>query len=728
MNEFVEQFLVECRELVAQATDDLIALDEHGANRERLDSAFRAFHTLKGAAGIVEFAAMGRAFHAAEDLLAAFRTSQEALHPSVVGECLACLDVTSRWLDAMETSGEVPPAAEADADQIIARLRLAVDGDAPDQPQPAGAANDWLTALRGAAGPDADRARTALRYRPQADAFFEGQDPLARIAALDGLLALDLRLVAPADLESLNPFTCGLDIRALTSVRIDGVRRAMADLGNQVEFVEQTAGPVEPEQPSLTRELLEAQALLAANAEPTGLTGRLASAGRCAANVLRHGGDDAGANKVEAAATRAIEARSGQPLIAAIRQALAPPTAASVAIMAVQPIVPRALRVDMERIDALVKLAGELIVAKNALGHAAGQLRAGIDAADVAPTLRHLHAQFDRLTAELQSAVLRIRVLPLRSVFRRFPKLVRETAADLGKTVRLITEGDATEADATIVDALFEPLLHVLRNALDHGIEDAGRRAAAGKSAIGTIILQARRDADNVVIEVIDDGGGIDPSQIRVLAQRRGVVTLAALEAMSDDEAIDLVFAPGFSTAAVVTGLSGRGVGMDAVRSAVAQLGGQVTLDSRLGQGTTVRLTLPFSLMLTRVMTVEVGGQNFGLLLDAVVETAIVDRERIVEVGAARAFVLRDRTVPLVSLADTLGVVPDGPAASHARVVVVSTGGHIGALEVDRLGERIDVMLKPMQGLLGDMRGVAGTTLLGDGRVLVVLDIQELFN
>jgi two-component system, chemotaxis family, sensor kinase CheA len=393
------------------------------------------------------------------------------------------------------------------------------------------------------------------------------------------------------------------------------------------------------------------------------------------------------------------------------------------------PVAPRALRVDMDRIDALVKLTGELIVVKNAIGHAAKLVHENEDPRAVTATLREQHALFERLATELQSAVLRIRVLPLRSVFRRFPRLVREIAGSVGKTVRLITEGESTEADATIVDALFEPLLHVLRNAVDHGIEPPEQRASAGKPAMGTLILRARRDADAVKIEVEDDGGGIDVDRVRAVARARGIATAESLTAMTDAEALGLVFAAGFSTASTVSNLSGRGVGMDSVRTAVARLGGQVTLESQPGIGTRVGLVLPFSLMMTRVMTVEVAGQAFGLPLDNVVETTIVPRDRIVPIGAGQAFVLRNQTVPLIDLADTLGIQrTDRLRQGQAKVVVALAAGQIGAIEVDRLGERMDVMLTPMEGLLNGMKGVSGTTLLGDGRVLIVLDVQEILS
>ena len=233
--------------------------------------------------------------------------------------------------------------------------------------------------------------------------------------------------------------------------------------------------------------------------------------------------------------------------------------------------------------------------------------------------------------------------------------------------------------------------------------------------------------AENVHIELEDDGGGIDVDRVRAVAGARGVATEEALAAMTDGEVIDLIFAAGFSTAATVTDLSGRGVGMDSVRTAVERLGGTVRLQSRPRLGTTVSLILPFSLMMTRVMTVEVAGQMFGLPLDNVVETTIVDRDVIVAIGSAQAFLLRGRTIPLVDLADILSIARDVSDQKVARVAIVSAAGQIGAIEVDRLGERLDVMLKPMEGLLGGMRGVAGTTLLGDGRVLVVLDVQEIF-
>jgi two-component system chemotaxis sensor kinase CheA len=296
----------------------------------------------------------------------------------------------------------------------------------------------------------------------------------------------------------------------------------------------------------------------------------------------------------------------------------------------------------------------------------------------------------------------------------------------LGKPARLLTEGDATEADKAIVESLFEPLLHVMRNALDHGIEDAATRAAAGKPPSATIQLRAGRDGDRVLIEVEDDGGGIDVDRVRAVALARGVAKAEALADMSEQGIVDLIFAPGFSTAEAVSSLSGRGVGMDAVRSAVARMGGRVAVESRRGAGTTVRFVLPFTVMMSAVMTVEAGGQLFGIPMEAVLETVRVAPDAIAPVGASRAFVLRDRTIPLIDLTEVLGAARVSDRPGNASVVVVTAAGQVGGLEVDRLGSRMDIMLKPMDGLLAGAAGIAGTTLLGDGRVLIVLDLQTL--
>ena len=631
MNEFVEQFLIESRELVAQGNDDLLALEEHPNDRERLDGAFRGFHTLKGAAGIVDFVAMSRALHAAEDVLSAVRSNSAPVTPALINLCLACLDQVSAWIDRMRSTGEVPADADAEADDLVRRFAALASPDTTPRTQ---------------------------------------QDPASATRRID----------TPAGLSAIG------------------------------------------------RTLLEAQKLMLAEPATDGAAARLESASRIAANVLRHHGRSLDLTDLEGPLQSSLVAGNAEAMIAAIDrilESLTEPAPEQPGTLAPQAPV-ATLRVDVDRIDTLVRLTGELLIAKNAIGHSAERAQGNGDPRALAVALKNQHLALDRLVGELQRSVFSLRVLPLQHAFQRFPRLVREMATALGKPARLVIEGATTEADKTIVEAIAEPLLHVLRNGLDHGLEDAAERAALGKPATATIHLRAERQGDHVVIEVEDDGRGIDMARVRDIARLRNVAPEAAIAAMSDEEAIGLIFAPGFSTASQVTDLSGRGVGMDVVRTTIERLGGRVSLLSKPQRGTTVRFTLPFTVMMTQVLTVEAAGQVFGVPLEAVVETVRVGRGAISPVGAARAMVLRDRTVPVVDLGQALGRQPSA-SESDANVLIVAVAGQLGGLEVDRLGDRVDVMLKPPEGLLAGIPGIDGTTLLGDGRVLIVLDLSTIF-
>jgi two-component system chemotaxis sensor kinase CheA len=729
MNEFVEQFLIECRELVEQGTHDLLTLEGAPDDIGGVDGAFRAFHTLKGAAGIVDFDAMGRALHAAEDVLSTMRTGSQPVTPEVISVCLSCLDQVVQWLDAMEGGGEIPAGADAEADVVVSRFKKAVAAPALVAPITQTDWADLLVRRRPASG-----ASVAIRYAPEPDAFFRNEDPLAVLEQIPGLIGLDvLNAEALPALEDLDPFASHLVFGALARCTAEAAGDALRGVIDQVQIVtlRLPSPPTGSSLSDLARELLEAQLLLLAEAAPEGLMGRLASAGRVGANVLKHAGRVDETERLQAVCADCLKSCDPAPLKDALRRVLAgsleaPPRGPAAAEAAPIEVTARTLRVDVERIDALVSLAGELMVAKNALGHAAAIAQAGAGSSDLAQMLKDQHASLGRLVDELQRSVLNVRVLPMRYVFQRFPRLVREMVVSLGKPAQLITEGDETEADKAVVESLFEPLLHVLRNAIDHGVETPAARAAAGKPASATVRLRAARHGEHVIIDITDDGGGIDVARVRKVAEERGVAAPEALDAMTEQAVMDLVFAPGFSTAANVTALSGRGVGMDAVRSAIEGLGGKVTITSRRGEGAMVRFALPFAVMKSRVLTVEAGGQMFGIPLDAVQETVRINRDRIAPIGAAQAFVLRNRTIPVIDLAQILGARGERPSGPLANIVVACIDGQVGGLEVAALGERLDVMLKPMTGLLSGMPGIAGTTLLGDGRVLIVLDLQAL--
>lgn len=626
MNEFLEAFLQEARELVEQASGDLLAVERRHDDKGRIDSAFRAFHTLKGSAGIVEFDAMARLLHAAEDVLGRVRNGTEPVTGPLISRCLACLDQVLVWLRYIEEHGKLPED-DAGADRLVAAF-----AGASEPP-------------RAASEPNSD--------------------------ATDDL-------------------------------------------------------------PKAARELLETQITLLESEENEGARGRFASAANVVLNVLRACGRTEQAAAFEGKYQECARGGTFGGLAEAVRalcSVTAPQDSASERPFetASQEASIRTLRVDVERVDALVKLAGEMTIVRNALAHAVRLAQNGEASVTLAALLKSQHAALDRLVDELQISALNIRVLPMRHVFQRFPRLVRDLAGQLGKTVRLIIDGEDTEADKTVVENLAEPLIHVIRNAIDHGVEAEAQRVKHGKAATGTIRISAHREGDNVIVVVADDGAGIDSARIRAIAAERQVLPPDAIQSLSDEEAVNLIFLPGFSTASVVTGLSGRGVGMDAVRSAVERLGGRVSIQSNPGHGTNVRFSLPFSVIVSQVMTASAAGQDFGVPLEHVVETIRVPANRVIPVGEAHAFVLRDVTIPLIDLAQIVGGAKSFPSLRpDYDVMIVAVEGQLTGLVVDRLGERMDVMLKPLDGLIAGTPGIAGTTLVADGRVLLVLDLPEL--
>jgi two-component system, chemotaxis family, sensor kinase CheA len=725
MNELLVQFGIESRELVAEAADGLLRLERAPHDAECLDHVFRAFHTLKGGAGIVEFAAMERAVHAAEELLSEARTGRREITTPLVEGCLAGLDQVGRWLDILESSGALPVDANDRADALIDRL-AAIDGRDKEPATGANAAQPWVAALRARHSSRADTI-TAIRYAPGADCFYQGEDPVSRIATLPGLSAQELAPLRPwPSLSELDPYTCNLVLMALSAAPVDSVRAHMQAHSGECEIVDLTAdGGVFPR----AREVLQSQLALLLEGDARQFQGRVSSAGLAASNVLRSLRREDVAQSVRHATDASLTANSTEPLRRSLQGLLAPeaPMPASAAGPQAPETAARTLRVDAQRIDALVRLTGELTTAKNALIHTTAHAQA--EGLALAAGLTGLKDVFERLIGELQQSVLALRVLPLRTVLQRFPRVVRDLASALGKPVTLHVEGDHTEADKAIVEVLFEPLLHTLRNAIDHGVEEPSVRVERGKPVVASIRIRAARQDDRVVIEVEDDGAGVDIERVRRAAVERHIATEDALRAMDDAQVIDLIFAPGFSTVTTVTELSGRGVGLDAVRTAIERVGGTVSIESRPGHGTCVKFSLPFSVMMTQVMTVEAGAQSFAIPVEALVEILRVPRTAISGVGSAQVLVHRERTVPVIDLAGELdGTRKPGPDSEESILALATVSGELIALRVDRVGERMEIILKPLEGLLEGTRGITGTTLLGDGRVLLVLDLKEMIS
>lgn len=385
----------------------------------------------------------------------------------------------------------------------------------------------------------------------------------------------------------------------------------------------------------------------------------------------------------------------------------------------------RTLHVDPRRVEALAALVDELVTAKTGLAAVVAMARSGAQPRELADALAAQHGAIDRLVGQAHQRVMALRMAPVRPFLRRFPRVVREMAESLGKDVELAIEGDGVEADRGVVEGLFEPLTHLLRNAVDHGVESPEERRQAGKRPRAVITLSALERSGQLRLTVRDDGRGVDPERIRAVAARRGLIDADRLQAMEDAAVIDLIFLPGFSTAGAVTALSGRGVGMDAIRSAVHRLGGKISVATDPGAGTTVELRLPLTVSLTKVMVVSHADERYGVPMNDVLETLRLRPEQVVAIRAGHAFNWRDQTVPLVPLSSLTGGAPaltDG----DQRVLVVRSGAQAVGLAIDAIEDRLDVAMRPLDGLLAGVPGLAGTTVLGDGQVLMILDPEAL--
>ena len=390
-------------------------------------------------------------------------------------------------------------------------------------------------------------------------------------------------------------------------------------------------------------------------------------------------------------------------------------------------IAAQTMRVDVRKLDELIDLVGELVLERNRLFQLSRELSMGrLEMQHLTEAFSQSTARLSFITEELQAAGLRARMVPIDTVFRKFPRLVRDVAHNLKKEVDLLVSGEDTELDKTMVEMIGDPLVHLVRNSLDHGLELPDVRESGGKPRKGTIWLEARQEGDQIIISVADDGAGIDPARIAKKAMEKGLVTADRLRTMTTREILDFVFLPGFSTAEKISDLSGRGVGMDVVRSNLTKLNGTIELESKLGAGTTVFLRLPLTLAILPVLLVEVGNEIYALPLRSVVETARIRATELHRFEGSELLHLRGETVPLLRLRQIFKVQYRADEKGSDKVVILGIGEKRIALLVDNLIGQESTVIKPLGSYLHHCSGIAGATISGDGRVRLVLDPADL--
>ncbi|HLI18284.1 MAG TPA: chemotaxis protein CheA [Rhodanobacteraceae bacterium] len=650
-NELLDAFLVEAGELLDALADQLIELETTPRDSERLNSVFRAFHTVKGGAGFLAVRPMVQLCHRAEELLNAARNQRCLLQPAHVDCLLQALDVLQEMMASLRDGAEPADAPAALMQQL--------------QPYPRTASTDPATPSSAAPMPASGNAAPAP------------SDPVE---------AAFVALLSDADANH-KPRGGGDD-----GISDDEFEHLLDELhGNGLAPGAPKAAPTDAIDDS------EFESLLDSIYGKGGVPGKNAS------------------SDTDLATT---PVRSGTaPATAPAGAGIASSSAATGARTAPnKPHADTTVRVDTHRIDALIGAAGELVLVRNRL--------ASLTAHGASNDMERAVNNLDRVAAELQAAALRMRMQPIGRLFQRYPRIVRDLARQLGKEVTLELHGEDTDLDRALVESLADPLVHLLRNAVDHGIETPDVREQARKPRVGTIALGACQEGERILITISDDGRGMDVEVLRRKAVEKGIVSAEQAKLLEPAECHALIFQPGFSTRSEISDISGRGVGMDVVKTHVAALGGTIDIESTLGSGTTMRIRIPLTLAIMRVLMLRVGERLLALPLANVAEVFEIGKADMRSLDGRVVANHRGRPLPLSDLAAWAGVEPD--AGSRMHVVVVRVGHRQLGLLAAAVYGREEVMVKPLGSHLKHLSGIAGATITGDGRVALVLDLVAL--
>jgi two-component system, chemotaxis family, sensor kinase CheA len=712
-SEYLGLFLDESRENLQTLNGSLLALEKDAEDREALNTIFRVAHSLKGMSATMGFDSMAKLTHKMEEVLTILRDEGGAVTQDTMDTLFACLDVLESIVnDIADEVGE----GETDTAPLIERLDKVAQA-ASGAPAPAPAAETAPAAESTPAGDDTPTADTATgleltQYERLvlAEAHSRGMSIHRLVVRLEEACMLKAaraymvlqQLEGHGEVVKTEPSTDKIEqedfeLEFTLWVASEEEAEALADLARRVSEVEACDAETLP----MIVEEDEADATADATAEPT-------------ADVVA---DEVPTEEAETETETEAEATPAPPEPtpdAEVAKAVTPEAGRKA------PKAAQTVRVGTDRLDSLMNLMGEMVIQRTRLT----QLSQDNDDSD----LRQAAEEITRVTNDLQLLVMQVRMMPVEAVFMRFPRMVRDLANTLGKKLELVISGEDTELDRTVIDELGDPLVHMLRNAVDHGLETPAERIAAGKPESGTVSLTARHEGNSVVIVVEEDGHGIDPAKLRKAVVAKGLLTESDVRQLTDQEAIELIFMPGFSTAKETTDVSGRGVGMDAVRAKINGLNGSVEINSEIGRGSRFTIRLPLTLAIIQALLVRSAGQTYALPLEATEETVVISRDETRPVGGRECMVLRDRVVPLVELREHLGLDDDERDDGPIQVVVVRVGSARIGVVVDKLLGQQDIVIKHLPDYLGDIVGVAGATILGDGNVALIVDISALQN
>ncbi len=653
----VQTFVQEATEVLEALESRLLELESDPGNAELVDAVFRALHTLKGSGEMFGFSALARFTHGFENAYEAVRSGRARVSQALIDLSLRSRDHIQRLIDVGTDEAENARAAEApEGLALLAEIATIVDAD------PSGEEGAEPAAPTSGASSEAIPRRYRVRFAPGAEALRSGMRPDLMIAELAMLGEVEIHCDAGAvpTLEEIDPTQLYLvwEATLVTASPPDAIDDIFL-------FADEGTVVVTPEDPDQLGAASDPPATVT-HAEPE-------TTPEPAAEPMQ------GATGGTAPGSRARDV---------------------------------AVRVQSHRLDALMDQLGELVIAQARLNRIAKDLGEA--------TLISTAEEIERLITGLRDATLSIRMLPIGTVFGKFRRVVRDLSTELGKDVRLVAIGEETELDKNVIDSLSEPLVHIIRNSVDHGVEPRETRLADGKDPVATVTMAARQSGGEVHVTVSDDGGGLKTDRIRARAFERGLI--GADDELSEKQIHQLIFAPGFSTADSVSSVSGRGVGMDAVRTVIADLGGSVEVTSAAGHGTHITLRLPLTLAIIEGLLVRVAGGAFVLPLSSVEECVDLSSTEANRESGRRILTIRDEIVPFLHLRAVFGFDGEAPDGTAQRIVIVRTEGRRVGLVVDEIVGQHQTVIKSLSPFHREIGGLAGGTILGDGSVALILD------
>ena len=699
VSQYLEIFIDETNEHIQSLSDNIMALEQEPDNKDVVNEIFRAAHSLKGMAGTMGFKRMQHMTHDMENVFQEVRNDTIKVDSDMIDLLFQCLDAIEGYLENIkETSDE----GTNDNEAIIQKL------------------NGFLQHAEAAAQQGAEAAPAETESAPANDTP-ESVDAKKFVEA--GLNDSDKKKIKEALDNGQHVYGMTVYIQKdclLKAARAFLVFKAVEEFAEIIVY-SPSSQDIEDEKFENDFSIffttdVELEKVLNAAKAVSEIENAVAD--EVTAQLLK---EDAQAEP-EPQTTAVEEQKTGVPAATPAAKAASKPST-SQKKQSGKPVTSRTVRVDIEKLDALMNQVSELIIAKNSLVSLSSNNAAGMQNQSYQEQIEYL----ERITTGLHESVMKVRMVPIESVVNKFPRMIRDLSRTLNKKMELVMTGEETELDRTVVDQIGDPLQHLLRNSADHGLESAELRMERGKPEVGTIRLKAFQEGNNVIIEVGDDGNGIDIEAVKAKAIERGIVTPEQAEKLSDKEIIDFLFMPSFSMAKKITDISGRGVGLDVVKSNIEALGGDVEVKSVYGEGSTFTVRLPLTLAIIQALMVIIGGEKYAIALGSIVSIEDIPITEIKYVEAKEVINMRGTVIPIIRLNQLLDIAPPEEDLESLTIVIISKGDKKVGLVVDDLMGQQEIVIKSLGSYIDNStKIISGATILGDGEVALILDVNTL--